>query len=152
MSEYTYELKNPFEYALKGENQTAGFITMTAPGYKQIGKITPIKQAFMAAATEVTKGIDAEQKSDAEQANEDDGDGETTGPQVMQIMYRWSGDLAKIFMYAAELFKSGVVELIGPSGTNFTKIFTQAAIMDDPESNAATDGNIELEFRANPAQ
>ncbi len=47
---------------------------------------------------------------------------------------------------------NNVVELIGPSGTNFTKIFTQAAIMGDPESNAATDGNIELEFRANPAQ
>lgn len=47
---------------------------------------------------------------------------------------------------------NNVVELIGPPGSNFTKIFTQAAIMDDPESNAATDGNIEIEFQANPAQ
>lgn len=45
-----------------------------------------------------------------------------------------------------------VVELIGPSGGSFTKIFTLAAILEDPESNAATDGNIEVEFNTNPAQ
>lgn len=47
---------------------------------------------------------------------------------------------------------NNVIELIGPNGTNFSKIFTQAAIMDDPESSASTDGNIELEFKSNPAQ
>lgn len=47
---------------------------------------------------------------------------------------------------------NNVVELIGPSGSTFTKIFTQAAILEDPESNAATDGNIEIEFQSNPAQ
>ena len=45
-----------------------------------------------------------------------------------------------------------VIELVGPAGSSFTKIFTQGAILDDPESNAATDGNIEIEFSANPAQ
>lgn len=47
---------------------------------------------------------------------------------------------------------NNVIELIGPAGSGFTKIFTQAAIMEDPEANAATDGNIEVEFRSNPAQ
>jgi hypothetical protein len=47
---------------------------------------------------------------------------------------------------------NNVVELVGPPGTTFTKIFTQASIQDDPESNAATDGNIEIEFGSNPAQ
>lgn len=47
---------------------------------------------------------------------------------------------------------NNVVELIGPSGSDFTKIFTMAAILEDPESNAATDGNIEIEFQSNPAQ
>ena len=46
---------------------------------------------------------------------------------------------------------NNVVELIGPGGSGFTKIFTQAAIIEDPESNASTDGDIELEFRSNPA-
>jgi len=47
---------------------------------------------------------------------------------------------------------NNVVELVGPTGSTFTKIFTQASILDDPESNASTDGNIEIEFRSNPAQ
>ena len=47
---------------------------------------------------------------------------------------------------------NNVVELVGPPGTTFTRIFTQASILEDPESNAATDGNIEVEFRSNPAQ
>lgn len=47
---------------------------------------------------------------------------------------------------------NNVVELVGPPGSNFAKVFTQAAILEDPESNAATDGNIEIEFQTNPAQ
>jgi hypothetical protein len=47
---------------------------------------------------------------------------------------------------------NNVVELIGPVGGKFTKIFTKAAILDDPESSAATDGNIEIEFQSRPAQ
>lgn len=47
---------------------------------------------------------------------------------------------------------NNVVELVGASGSNFAKIFTQASITDDPETSAATDGNIELEFKTNPAQ
>jgi len=45
-----------------------------------------------------------------------------------------------------------VVELIGPTGSSFTKIFTEAAIIDDPETSAATEGSIEIEFNSNPAK
>jgi len=47
---------------------------------------------------------------------------------------------------------NNVVELVGPNGSGFTKIFTLAAILEDPESNFASDGNIEVEFNSNPAQ
>ncbi len=47
---------------------------------------------------------------------------------------------------------NNVVELIGPPGSGFTKIFTEASILDDPETAAATDGNIEIDFNSNPAQ
>lgn len=47
---------------------------------------------------------------------------------------------------------NNVVELVGPIGSGFTKIFTLAMILDDPESGSATDGNIEIEFNSNPAQ
>lgn len=113
MSEYTYELKDPFEYALKGDNQTAGFITMTAPTYKQVSKITPIKQAFMAAISEVTENLGSEQQTQESSAEES-----VTGSQVMQLMYRWSGDMSKIFIHAAELFKSGVVMIDGEMSLN----------------------------------
>jgi len=47
---------------------------------------------------------------------------------------------------------NNVVELVGPSGSRFTKIFTLAAILEDPETAAASDGNIEVEFNTAPAQ
>jgi hypothetical protein len=47
---------------------------------------------------------------------------------------------------------NNVVELIGAGGEDFTKIFTQAAILGDPEFNYATDGDVEVEFNSNPAQ
>ncbi len=47
---------------------------------------------------------------------------------------------------------NNVVELIGPLDSGFTKIFTLAAILEDPESSAATDGNITIDFSSNPAQ
>lgn len=46
---------------------------------------------------------------------------------------------------------NNVVELIGATGITLTKIFTQAAIIDDPETSAASDGQIEIEFQSNPA-
>lgn len=47
---------------------------------------------------------------------------------------------------------NNVVQLIGPPGSGFSKIFTQASILADPETAAATDGNIEIEFNTRPAQ
>lgn len=47
---------------------------------------------------------------------------------------------------------NNVVELIGPSGSGVTKIFTQASILEDPETNVAQDGSIEVEFNSAPAQ
>ena len=47
---------------------------------------------------------------------------------------------------------ANVVELIGPNGSGITKIFTQASILEDPETNASQDGNIDIEFNSNPAQ
>ena len=47
---------------------------------------------------------------------------------------------------------NNVVELIGPPGSNFSKIFTRAKVVNDPETNYSTDGNIEIEFKSRPAQ
>ena len=54
---------------------------------------------------------------------------------------------------AWKVLKNGnVIELIGPSGSGFSKVFTQGAIIGDPETNASTDGDIEIEFESNPSQ
>lgn len=47
---------------------------------------------------------------------------------------------------------NNVVELVGPDGGDFNRIFTQAGIMGNPEVNMSTDGVVEVEFRSNPAQ
>lgn len=109
MSEVQYELKKSFDYAYKGENQTASFITLFAPNYKQMGNFTPIKQAFTAAITEVTADLDPEAAKD-EAAKDDTG---VTAAAAMQLMYRWTGDLTKIFLYAEQLFKSGAAMIDG---------------------------------------
>lgn len=47
---------------------------------------------------------------------------------------------------------NNVVELIGNGDNQFTKIFTQACILDDPETNTGADGDIVINFNSNPAQ
>lgn len=47
---------------------------------------------------------------------------------------------------------NNVVELQGQvEGVQFTRIFTQASILGNPEVNMATDGSAEIEFNSNPA-
>ncbi len=45
-----------------------------------------------------------------------------------------------------------VVELVGPSSSGFTKVFTAACITNDPESSSASEGTIEIEFKSAPAR
>ena len=47
---------------------------------------------------------------------------------------------------------NNVIEVIGPSGSGFTAVFTQASMMNDPDTVFGKDGVIEPEFEANPAQ
>ena len=109
MSEYTYELKQSFKYAKSGEQEDATFITITAPTFKQLDKVAPIKQALMAAISEIQDSkIVAE--SDAKTDNE-----KLTGAQCIQLMYTWSGDLNKVFLHAEQLFKSDVALIDGES-------------------------------------
>lgn len=46
-----------------------------------------------------------------------------------------------------------VVEIQATTGgSTFTRVFTQASIKENPEVNLSTDGTVEVEFMANPAQ
>ena len=124
MSEHIYELKSPFEYAHKGESIEAGFITLFAPTFKQIDKVAPIKQAFTAAISEVTESVDTNQEVSDEEST-------VTGPQVMQLMYRWSGDMTTVFLHAEQLFKSGAALVDGE--TKLTSPLMEKMTLDDFE-------------------
>ena len=124
MSEHIYELKSPFDYAHKGESIEAGFITLFSPTFKQIDKVAPIKQAFTAAISEVTESVDVTQEASDEEST-------VTGPQVMQLMYRWSGDMTSVFLHAEQLFKSGAALVDGE--TKLTSPLMEKMTLDDFE-------------------
>lgn len=103
-----YELEHPFEYAYKGDLQTASFIDLEGPSYKTMAHFVPIKQAFTAAVSELTKTID---RSNVSEAKADDAG--IDAEQVLQVMYQWSGEMSAVFLHAEQLFKSGVAMVDG---------------------------------------
>lgn len=109
MGEFIYdELKDPFSYASKGSTVEAKFITLTAPTFKQLDKVAPIKQAFMSAIAEVTEGADTE----AAEADDTTDEG-IDGAQVLQVMYRASEKMTTVLLHAEQLFKSGAAMVDG---------------------------------------
>lgn len=119
MQECRYELKQPFEYAYKGDMTEANFITMTAPNFTQVEKVTPIKQALAAALKERFAGLDQStiqeaQEIAAEQPETgDDDEGGIDSSFVMAALFTWTGNLTKVFKNAEALFMSGVALVDG---------------------------------------
>lgn len=110
MSEINYELKKPFDYAYKGENQSASFITLFEPTFKQLTHITPIKQAFSAAMAQLS-ARDVEKTAD--ETVDDDDNGEPTAAMMLAVLYQWDGNLSGVFIHAQELFKTGAALVEG---------------------------------------
>lgn len=108
MAEHTYELKSPIQYARKGEMVDGSFVTMTAPTFREIDKIAPIKQAFMAAISEISSGAETPGE-DAAAADS----GKINGKQVIQLLYSSKGSVADIMRHAEKLLRSGVFRLDG---------------------------------------
>lgn len=104
-----YELKHPFEYAYKGDVQTASFIELSAPSYKTMSHFVPIKQAFTSAVQELTTTMSGTETSDAPK----DEDSSVDGAQVLAIMYQWKGEMSAVYLHAEQLFKSGVALVDG---------------------------------------
>jgi hypothetical protein len=105
MQEARYELKHPFQYAYKGNMETASFVVMSAPTYRQIDAIAPLKQAIMQAASDVADG-----STQPESASEPT---EITGAMIIGVLYQSKNDMAKIMQQAATLLKSGVCLIDG---------------------------------------
>lgn len=134
MSEATYDLKTPFDYAYKGEIQPAKFITFSAPTYRQVDKVTPIKQALMAAIKQATEGVTQEEAKSV-QAESDDSD-EISARDIMQTLFQWTGDLTSVMNKSAALFKSGAALIEGE--TKFNNELLDKVSMSDFEGMVGT--------------
>lgn len=64
MEEFTYELKNSFQYAHAGQELEAKFIALSAPRMKHMKYREPLKQAFYQAMMELGDKQQDEEKQD----------------------------------------------------------------------------------------
>ncbi len=51
-TEVTFDINKPFEYAFKGEQRTAGFVTLLPPTMKQHSQAAALKQSIVRIVTE----------------------------------------------------------------------------------------------------
>lgn len=138
--EARYGLKTSFKYAgADGQIEDASFITMTAPNFKQMSKLTPIKQAFSSAIKESLSSFDSEALEVAQEATTEtsgtdkgaDSDDGMDASSILMIMHQWTGDLSKVFGKAADLFKSGAAMVDGE--TKLSGALLEKMSMDDFE-------------------
>lgn len=106
----TVDLSKPLSYAHKGDKIEATFIELIAPNFKQLENFLPVKQAFISAVTSIDAS-NVDTKKDEEK--KDAGEEKITGAQALAVMMQSSCDMTKIYLYCAELFKSGAALLDG---------------------------------------
>jgi hypothetical protein len=108
MKELTYELKDPFEYAFKGDMREAAFITVSAPTVENIGCVARLKQGFMQAVSN--------QKPSAAEAAPKDEDGagldDLSGDMIMAMLSMSDIDYAGYLTTARAVFSDTGVALI----------------------------------------
>ena len=112
MAAVIVELSANITYAHQGEKQEADFVHIIAPNFKQMSNFIPIKQAFTSAVTDLAKSNQTSDVFDLAEDGEDGEDGDITGGQALVIMMQSKEDMTKVFLFFAELLKSGVA-LIG---------------------------------------
>ena len=107
MTEITYELKHGLKYTNKGDVHEASFVTLTAPTFKQLDKVAPMKQALVCAIT----GLNT---NGQEQIEGNSGpEGEVDAAQALFLLYNSSDNVTKVLLHGAELLKSGVALIEG---------------------------------------
>lgn len=117
MEEIRYELKKSFEYAFKGEQREAGFITLAEPTVENIGFVSKLKQGFMRAISTMPesdrkKAIaehgDAPQKDKEQDMSFDD----MPGDALLTMLAMTEIDYQAYMQTAVATFCSGKVALV----------------------------------------
>lgn len=120
--EVLYELKTPFEYAFKGENRTASFISLRAPTMIEHHPASKLKQSIMTmirttySADEI---LEAGNQADAGNSGDVTKDNEITAELILTLLFSSNNiDINIIFEQAKALFKSGVALIDGEQVLN----------------------------------
>lgn len=109
-SEVTYNLMNPFEYAFKGDQRNAEFITLTAPTMRQHSQAAALKQSIIKMVTKAVR--DAESRDPTE--NEAEEDEPVTAEMVISTIYGSDCvDANVVWEQAKALFREGVALIDG---------------------------------------
>jgi hypothetical protein len=121
-NEVIYELTGPFDYAHKGEQHTASFITLAAPTSRNMKECAQLKQAFF-------RALPKERPTDTPEKEQD----ETIDGDAIMILIAMSHDveLASVLCTARELFSSGVGLVDGEE--KLTKLLLDKVSQDDLE-------------------
>ena len=82
-TEATFDITEPFEYAFKGEQRNAGFITLLPPTMKQHSQAAALKQSIIRIVREAVQGA-GDDDGDDERVNTED---EVTSEQVVATIY-----------------------------------------------------------------
>jgi hypothetical protein len=124
-TEFDFEISVPFEYANKGEQATAQFITFKAPTSKHMQHCAFLKQAFFRALPD-TQSTD-KVEDDGKEARE------PTGAEIMQlILISPHVELVNVLIAAKELFTSKDIALVDGE-VQLTKPLVDAMSQDDLE-------------------
>ena len=110
MEEVMYELKNPFEYAFKGESRNASFITLRKPNMKCHDQASDLAQAIL----RIMRGYqeDKDQGDQGEQEEESDG---VIDPSSLAALLTANKDVPVkgVWSAAKSLFSAGVAQVDG---------------------------------------
>jgi hypothetical protein len=106
---FRYDLKQPFEYSLKGESPTAEFIELRAPSSKVVTICADLKQCFLRAST---GGSGETEKSTSDKKPKEV---EFTGDMIMMMVGMSKDvDLKSFYLHGSELFgKKGIALIDG---------------------------------------
>lgn len=112
-SEVTYNLMNPFEYAFKGDQRNAEFITLTAPTMRQHSQAAALKQSIIKMVTKAVR--DAQSRKPTKKEDEEDEEDEpVTAEMVISTIYGSDCvDANVVWEQAKALFREGVALIDG---------------------------------------
>ena len=109
MEEFQFDLDTPFNYAYKGDEQAAEFITLKAPTSRNRSTQAKLKQAFFRALPK-----DESSRDEIKEESSQDSSDELTGAQIMTLIAMSKDvELGEVIIIATEIFTSGVALVEG---------------------------------------